>query len=209
MRGKGRFRASRVRSSGTAPERRVRAAVERLNVAYSANASELPGSPDIVFDDLRKVLFVHGCFWHVHPGCAWRDRPVPRKPYWQEKLARNVLRDERSARALEAMGWEVAVVWECETRDETALRARLWAFLKSRLQEARGVERGLFPDVKGRDEGLIDRPLGNQFVTGPCVRGDVGAGDTRVGPGAVAELVQARELGDVERLVREAYDDRA
>jgi DNA mismatch endonuclease (patch repair protein) len=130
VRGRGRYRwGAAVRSSGTAPERRVRAALEWLNVAYRANASELPGSPDVVFDEARKALFVHGCFWHVHPGCAWRDRPVPRKLFWQEKLARNVLRDERSVSALEALGWEVAVVWECETRDSGALRARLSAFL--------------------------------------------------------------------------------
>lgn len=118
------------RSSGTRPERQVRAAAEWLNVAYRANASELPGSPDIVFDELRKAVFVHGCFWHVHPGCVWRDRPVPQRSYWHEKLARNVVRDERSARELEGLGWEVAVVWECETRDARALRARLKSFLR-------------------------------------------------------------------------------
>jgi DNA mismatch endonuclease (patch repair protein) len=94
----------------------------------------LPGKPDLVFTPLRKVIFVHGCFWHQHPltGCSDARLPRSNADYWQPKLLRNVERDAEHIAALEAMGWRVLVVWECETRDANVLRARLRRFLRKR-----------------------------------------------------------------------------
>ncbi len=126
-----RVRNRGVRSTGTAPERRVRAAVEWLNVAYRANASDLPGSPDIAFDELRKVVFVHGCFWHAHSCKASRitGALAAGDDFWREKFEGNQRRDEEAERRLRELGWEVLTVWECESRDERALRERLAGFL--------------------------------------------------------------------------------
>jgi len=124
--------ASSVRSEGTGPERRVQRAAADLGLKFRVNAKDLPGSPDLVFDDLRSVLFVHGCFWHSHPGCPGQRIPFPtdngRRAFWHEKLIRNALRDERVARELESLGWQVAILWDCQTRQPVDLRAALHTF---------------------------------------------------------------------------------
>ncbi|MBO0733424.1 MAG: very short patch repair endonuclease [Methylocapsa sp.] len=91
----------------------------------------LPGKPDLVFGPRRKVIFVHGCFWHFHgdPNCPDRRRPKSNLDYWEPKLARNRNRDAGHIAALEAGGWSVLVIWECETRDLATLSASLRAFL--------------------------------------------------------------------------------
>lgn len=125
--------AANVRSEGTGPERRVQRAAVDLGLDFRVNVKELPGSPDLVFEDLGAVLFVHGCFWHSHPGCVGQRIPFPKeeekRAFWHGKLIRNALRDERVARELEGLGWRVAVVWDCETRDLRSLVARLQCFL--------------------------------------------------------------------------------
>lgn len=118
-------------SEGTRPERRVRQALTQMGIHYRVNLKGVPGTPDIAFPRAKKAIFVHGCFWHLHPGCsgAWIPTPGRSKPYWAEKLIRNALRDQRVERELAALGWEVLVIWECETANPTALRTRLAAFL--------------------------------------------------------------------------------
>lgn len=124
-------RMQRVRSRNTGPEMRVRRVAHALGFRYRLHAPDLPGRPDLVFRNRRKVIFVHGCFWHRHPGCP-RTR-VPKSPerreFWREKFAQNVRRDARQQEELRAAGWEVLVLWECETEDPAHLERELLAFL--------------------------------------------------------------------------------
>jgi DNA mismatch endonuclease (patch repair protein) len=104
-----------------------------MGLHYRINLKGVPGTPDIAFPRAKKVVFVHGCFWHVHPECAARNlRGLngENRTFWRDKLTRNVLRDRRDIEALEAMGWQVLVVWECECGDMRDLRGRLRKFLK-------------------------------------------------------------------------------
>jgi DNA mismatch endonuclease (patch repair protein) len=121
-----------VKSSDTAPERAVRAAVRALGFGrrYRLNGAHLPGKPDLVFSALNKVVFVHGCFWHGHACKRGARQPKDNAAYWRAKIARNRARDAASLRALRAEGWRTLVVWECETRDESALSRKLTRFLR-------------------------------------------------------------------------------
>ncbi len=121
-----------VKSVDTTPERAVRAAVRALGFArrYRLNGAKFPGKPDVVFATLHKVVFVHGCFWHGH-GCKRGARqPKDNAAYWRAKIARNRTRDVSAVRALRRAGWSVLVVWECETRSESALADKLQRFLR-------------------------------------------------------------------------------
>ena len=113
----------------TRPELRVRRALHSMGYRFRLHRKDLPGTPDIVLPKYRTCIFVHGCFWHRHEGCKKATTPKSNESFWQEKFARNVLRDEENRRALEALGWNVVIVWECETeRAETlfkTLRDRL------------------------------------------------------------------------------------
>lgn len=120
---------SRVRSKDTEPEMRVRRLVHRMGYRYRLHAKELPGRPDLVFRPRRKVIFVHGCFWHRHDGCARASTPKTRTSYWEDKFRKNVIRDRRNLLDLAELGWDVIVVWECETRDLDQLATRLAGFL--------------------------------------------------------------------------------
>ncbi|MGR3433819.1 MAG: very short patch repair endonuclease [Shimia sp.] len=122
-------RMSRVRKADTKPEVAVRRLAHRMGYRFRLHRRDLPGTPDVVFPRRRRVIQVHGCFWHQHPGCRHAGTPRSRLGYWGPKLARNVERDAETTAALEAAGWGVLVVWECETKDEESLRARLSGFL--------------------------------------------------------------------------------
>ena len=93
-------------------------------------SEDLPGRPDIVFRRRHKVIFVHGCFWHRHEGCKRTTTPKARRAFWDAKFAENRARDADSASTLKHHGWEVAIVWECETVDPEAVRTRLVSFLE-------------------------------------------------------------------------------
>ncbi len=122
---------SRVRSRDTSPEWAVRRLVHALGFRYRLNVRSLPGSPDLVLRRHRKVIFVHGCFWHGH-GCRLGGRPPATRPaFWRAKFDRNVARDQRALRELWQAGWQVLVVWECETRDPARLRTLLLGFLRA------------------------------------------------------------------------------
>ncbi len=120
---------SRVKAKDTKPELRVRRLAHGLGYRYRLHRRDLPGSPDLVFSGRRKVLFVHGCFWHRHQGCRKTTMPKTRAKFWQRKFDDNVRRDERVIAALRDLGWDVLVVWECETSDEDLLRRTLLEFL--------------------------------------------------------------------------------
>jgi len=116
---------SRIRGRDTAPERRVRSLLHRRGFRFALRRQDLPGKPDIVLPRCRTVIFVHGCFWHRHKGCKNAVMPKTRTAFWQRKLQGNVARDEANARRLDALGWHVIVVWECELSDEARLQGQL------------------------------------------------------------------------------------
>ena len=118
-----------VRSKDTTPEMLVRRLVHRMGFRFRVHRRDLPGTPDIVLPRLRKVINVHGCFWHMHKCQRRRKPPVNHAEYWQAKRERNVARDRRNGRKLRSMGWRVLTVWECQTRDVAGLAKRLAAFL--------------------------------------------------------------------------------
>jgi DNA mismatch endonuclease, patch repair protein len=115
----------RVRSTDTAPELRVRGLAHRMGYRFRLHRKDLPGRPDLVFAGRRIALFVNGCYWHGHRGCAAASMPRSNIAYWKRKFARNRVRDRAAARELVRLGWRAEVIWECETRDEAALKRRL------------------------------------------------------------------------------------
>lgn len=108
---------SRIQGRDTKPEMAVRKLVFAMGYRYRLHVKKLPGKPDLVFPGRRKVIFVHGCFWHRH-RCKY-GKPVPqtRRTFWEEKLEKNKERDAKNVGKLRTMGWSVLVIWECETRD--------------------------------------------------------------------------------------------
>lgn len=120
----------RVRTKGSAPEMRVRSAAHALGFRFRLHGRNLPGTPDLVFPRLGKAIFVHGCFWHRHPGCQRTTNPKTRAKYWSGKFATNIERDARVIAELGQLGWDVMVIWECETFDSERLGRRLRAFLE-------------------------------------------------------------------------------
>jgi DNA mismatch endonuclease (patch repair protein) len=124
-----RLNMQRIRSKGMKPEMRVRRLLHGLGYRYRLHVKTLPGKPDLVFPSRRKIVFVHGCFWHQHEGCKDSHIPLSRCDYWEPKLSRNAARDAEHTIALRELGYQVLAVWECQTRDVTALRAQLEDFL--------------------------------------------------------------------------------
>jgi DNA mismatch endonuclease Vsr len=112
---------ARVRGANTGPEMKVRRALWAAGLRYRLHDKRLPGKPDLVFVGRRVALFVHGCFWHCHQGCPRYRVPKSRNEYWTTKLTRNRERDAKVRTALEAAGWRVVVIWECEIRDESRM----------------------------------------------------------------------------------------
>jgi DNA mismatch endonuclease (patch repair protein) len=121
----------RIRSKDMSPELRVRRLLHRMGFRYRLHRKSLPGHPDIIFPRLKKVVFVHGCFWHQHgdPACKITRIPKSRLEYWGPKLARNSQRDAICVGQLLEMGWKVLVVWECQVHDEPALIRILTLFM--------------------------------------------------------------------------------
>ena len=120
---------SAVRSRNTGPEIRVRQIAHGLGYRFRLHRRELPGKPDIAFPGRQKVVFVHGCFWHQHKGCPRASIPESNSEFWRNKLSRNMVRDAKQVAAIRKNGWRVLVVWECETKNERRLAARLRRFL--------------------------------------------------------------------------------
>jgi DNA mismatch endonuclease, patch repair protein len=118
----------RIRSSDTVPEVAVRKITHRLGFRFRLHRRDLPGKPDLVFAGRKKVIFVHGCFWHQH-SCREGRVPSSNSDYWAPKLGRNVERDTAALRGLHALGWSTLVIWECELKDEAALTEKIRTFL--------------------------------------------------------------------------------
>lgn len=121
---------AQIRGKDTKPELIVRSVLHRLGARFRLHRKDLPGRPDIVLPRYGLVVFVHGCFWHRHQGCKYAYTPKSRVENWKNKFRQNVSRDRRTRRELEKVGWEVVVVWECETRQIDSLVARLAVILK-------------------------------------------------------------------------------
>lgn len=122
-------RMSLVRSKNTKPELVVRRVVSRLGYHYRLHQKKLPGNPDMVFSHLRRVIFVHGCFWHRHAACKGDRTPKSRLDFWVNKLQKNRERDLRNLRKLNRIGWRYIVVWECQIKNLDKLARRIERFL--------------------------------------------------------------------------------
>ncbi len=109
---------SQIKGRNTRPELRLRSLLHRAGFRFRLHAKQLPGRPDVVLPKYRTAIFVHGCFWHRHPGCRNTTTPSTRREFWQEKFDGNVRRDARNCAALEATGWTVVTVWDCELKTD-------------------------------------------------------------------------------------------
>jgi len=123
------FNMSRIRNRNTRPEMFVRSMVHRMGYRYRLHRKDLPGKPDLVFPGRRKVVFVHGCFFHMHDCRYGRVTPKTNADFWQTKRLSNVERDRRNVAALKGDGWKVLEVWECQTKEPELLKKRLRNFL--------------------------------------------------------------------------------
>lgn len=120
-----------IRGKDTKPEIAVRKLVYGMGFRFRLHRRDLPGSPDLVFPRLRKVIFVHGCFWHRHPGCRFAYTPKSNVGFWLAKLEANMRRDAAAQDALVVLGWDVLIVWECEVADAAGLSKKILSFLSA------------------------------------------------------------------------------
>jgi len=122
---------SRIRSKNSKVELLVRSLVHRMGYRFRLHRKDLPGKPDLVFAGRRKVIFVHGCFWHWHPdpNCKQARMPKSRQEFWRPKLEGNRRRDRENRQKLIELGWEVLEIWECEARDPEKIQSRIRNFL--------------------------------------------------------------------------------
>lgn len=126
------FNMSRIRSRDTRPEMVVRSIVHRLGFRYRLHKKNLPGKPDLVLVRHRKIIDVHGCFFHMHDCRYGNVKPTTNAEFWQNKRQSNKNRDRRNRELLKRDGWEVLIVWECQTRNRDSLQEMLTSFLGSR-----------------------------------------------------------------------------
>ncbi len=125
---------SRIRSKNTKPEIRIRSLLHHMGYRFRLHQKNLPGKPDIVLPKFQTVIFVHGCFWHRHPGCKYAYTPKSRIEFWQKKFNENIDRDCKVQKELEDIGWRILVVWECELKDMETLANKLDNFLSQDLR---------------------------------------------------------------------------
>ena len=119
-----------IRNKNTKPELIVRKLIFSLGYRYRLKRPRLPGRPDLIFVPRQKVIFVHGCFWHVHQGCSIAH--IPEYPFWREKLKKNRSRDSAAVEALSKSGWRSLIIWECELKNLRATKKRIAKFLGPR-----------------------------------------------------------------------------
>ena len=118
-----------VKSRDTKPEMIVRRTAHAMGKRYRLHRNDLPGKPDLTFPRLRKIIFVHGCFWHGHDCKRGARMPKDNADYWKQKISRNRERHAKAQETLQSMGWDVLVIWECQLKDREALNDRLTQFL--------------------------------------------------------------------------------
>jgi DNA mismatch endonuclease (patch repair protein) len=124
-------RMARIKGKNTGPEIVVRRLAHALGYRHRLHASKLPGRPDLVFPGRRKVVFIHGCFWHRHQArsCKLARLPKSKLDFWGPKLEGNAKRDEKVRRRLRGLGWQSLVIWECQVKNKTALERKIRRFL--------------------------------------------------------------------------------
>jgi DNA mismatch endonuclease (patch repair protein) len=120
-----------IRKTDTKPELVVRRIAHGLGFRFRLHRSDLPGTPDLTFPRHRKVVLVHGCFWHQHEGCRLARKPLRNLDYWGPKLERNVQRDRRVVAELATLGWIPLIIWECETRSPDQVKDLLTRFMEA------------------------------------------------------------------------------
>ncbi|WNV03466.1 very short patch repair endonuclease [Candidatus Methylospira mobilis] len=131
---------SRIRGKNTKPELAVRSMLHRMGYRFKIADKTLPGKPDIVLPRYRTVIFVHGCFWHRHPGCKYTYMPKSRIDFWSTKFEGNVMRDKNNLSLLEKAGWLPIVVWECEVKHNAdAVLDRVSGIMQRRLKKLADV----------------------------------------------------------------------
>ncbi|MCK9457261.1 MAG: very short patch repair endonuclease [Candidatus Riflebacteria bacterium] len=123
-----RFCMSRIRDKNTKPEIIVRQLVRQMGIGYRLHVKDLPGKPDLVFRKHNKIIFVHGCFWHMHTCKYGRVVPKTNAEFWQTKRLSNKLRDSKNRKELKKLGWKVLVIWECQTKKTLYLVKKLQGF---------------------------------------------------------------------------------
>lgn len=116
---------SRIKNKDTKPEILVRSLLHKLGYRFRINRKDLIGCPDIVLPRYNKIIFVHGCFWHRHKGCKYAYSPKSRQDFWITKFEKNIKRDQEVFNSLVELGWDVHVIWECETKSESYLETRI------------------------------------------------------------------------------------
>jgi DNA mismatch endonuclease, patch repair protein len=119
---------SRVKGKDTTPERAVRSMLHAMGYRFRLHRKDLPGKPDIVFGPRKKIVFIHGCFWHGH-NCPKGRLPKSNGAFWRDKIEKNRARDKRNVRRLRALGWRVLTIWQCRLKDPLAVRRRIVDFL--------------------------------------------------------------------------------
>jgi DNA mismatch endonuclease, patch repair protein len=119
----------KIKGRNTKPEIAVRKLVHSMGYRYRLHRKDLPGTPDLVFPARNKIVFVHGCFWHRHPGCRFAYSPKSNIDFWNKKFAANIERDKRVKHQLESLGWKTLAVWECEVSKLSLLQKHIKGFL--------------------------------------------------------------------------------
>jgi DNA mismatch endonuclease (patch repair protein) len=121
----------KIKDKNTSPEIAVRRLIRSLGFGYRLYDKYLPGKPDLVFKGRKKVIFIHGCFWHQHSGCNVSHIPKSNHTYWIPKLQKTKERDKKHRQELESLGWAVLLIWECELREMETLKERILYFLNA------------------------------------------------------------------------------
>ena len=155
-----------IHSSSTKPELKLRRALWSLGFRYRINEKHLPGKPDIVLPKYRTVVFIHGCFWHGHKDCEYYTVPKTNTDFWTAKITRNQLRDQEVWRHLEAKGWYVIIVWECELKKhrfedtvnsvaaEIVQNGNTYQYIQTARKKARALYQEERRRAKEREEAL-------------------------------------------------------
>ena len=125
-------RMSLIRGKDSSPELKLRRLVHGMGFRYRLHVKDLPGKPDLVFPSRRAVIFMHGCFWHRHPGCKLARMPKSKSDFWRSKLEGNRERDLRNQEMLKKLGWHVLVIWECEMENIEKVSNKVREFLQGR-----------------------------------------------------------------------------
>lgn len=118
-----------IKGKNTKPELLIRSMLHKMGCRFRLHRKDLPGNPDITLPKYKKVIFVHGCFWHGHENCKRSIRPATNREFWNEKLNKNILRDKRNIEELNDKGWESLIVWSCEIKNNKRLKQKLMDFI--------------------------------------------------------------------------------